>query len=86
MKDTNDEWITTLEACFRYGVGSDMLKAWRKWKTFPDYAVEAHGRTLLWHVETLDGWLRERPLSRVGRPPRWAVLVGNPDARQLSHT
>lgn len=76
------EWITTLEACFRYGVGTDMLKTWRKWRTFPEMAVKVHGRTLHWHVSCVDKWLRERPLSRVGRPPRWALLVGNPDARE----
>ena len=77
------EWITTLELSFRYQVGPDMLRDWRRWKTFPDAAVKVHGRTLLWHVPSLDRWLRERPLSHVGRPPRWAVLVGNPHAREL---
>ena len=77
-----DEWLTTLELSHRYQVGPDMLKTWRRWRTFPEEAVRTHGRTLLWHVPVLDAWLRDRPLSRVGRPPRWASIVGNPHARE----
>jgi hypothetical protein len=77
------EWLCTLETSFRYQVGADMLKMWRRWKTFPEHAVKVHGRTLLWHIPTMDNWLKHRPLSRVGRPPRWASLVGNPHAREL---
>jgi hypothetical protein len=84
MEIENAEWITTLQASFRYGVGSDMLKVWRRLKTFPEEAVKPHGRTLLWHVPTVDAWLRSRPISRVGRPPRWAQIVGNPSARETS--
>jgi hypothetical protein len=29
------EWLTTLEASFRYQVGGDMLKEWRRWRGFP---------------------------------------------------
>ena len=83
MSNGTEQWVTTLEACFRYGIGSDMLKTWRKWKGFPDDAVEPRGRTLAWHVPTIDAWLKARPISKVGRPPRWAVIVGNPAAREL---
>jgi hypothetical protein len=82
----NDHWVVTLEASFRYQVGADMLKAWRRWKTFPEDAVKVHGRTLLWNVPQIDAWLKERPVSRVGRPPGWATLVGNPSARDLRLT
>ncbi len=84
MKNDGEQWITTLEACFRYGVGSDMLKAWRKWEGFPRDGVEPRGRTLVWHVQTIDEWLRSRPISKVGRPPRWASVVGNPEAREVA--
>jgi hypothetical protein len=80
MKDT---WLVTLEACFRYQIGADMLKAWRRWRTFPADAVRTHGRTLEWNVTQIDLWLKQRPISHVGRPPRWAILVGNPSAREL---
>lgn len=80
----NGDWITTFDACFRYGVGSDMLKAWRRWDGFPRDGVEPQGRTLIWHVPTIDAWLRSRPISKVGRPPRWASVVGNPAARETS--
>lgn len=83
MKDTEDEWMPTLDVCFRYRVGSDLLKTWRRWKTFPEDAVIAQGRTLLWNVPALDAWLRERPLSRVGRPPRWTEVVNHPEARNV---
>jgi hypothetical protein len=79
----NTEWLCTLEATYRYKVGPDMLKQWRRWRDFPEGAVKAGGRTLLWHTPAIDKWLRQRKLSHFGRPPRWAMLVGNPDAREL---
>lgn len=72
------EWLTTTEMTMRYHVGAAMLQTWRKWRSFPEEACERRGNVCLWHVELVDEWLRARTLHRVGRPPRWAELVGHP--------
>jgi hypothetical protein len=76
-----NEWLTTLEASFRYVVGGDMLKTWRRWRGFPEDAVRAVGRTLEWHEPTVTAWLRSRPVYKNGPQPRWLEVVGHPAAR-----
>lgn len=79
-----DVWLDTMKAAARYGVSIDMLRTWKRWRTFPLTAVVREGNQCSWNVDEVDAWLRARPIHRNGRPPRWATLVGNPAARECS--
>lgn len=77
---TKEDWLLTMEAAARYGVGVDMLRTWRKWRDFPEAAVRRDGNVNLWDVVGIDEWLRSRRVHKVGRPPRWTEVVGHPEA------
>lgn len=77
----NEGWLLTMEAAARYRVSTDMLRTWRKWREFPEEAVRREGNICVWHIDTIDIWLRGRRVHKVGRPPRWTDVVGHPEAR-----
>ena len=78
-----DAWLDTMTAAARYRISIDMLRTWKRWRTFPLSAVVREGSQCFWNVEEIDAWLKARPIHKNGRPPRWASLVGNPAAREL---
>ena len=78
---TSADYMTTMQAANRYLVTPDLLRRWREKKGFPETAVERRGQYTIWHVPTVDAWLRERLQLRerltfgTGPKPRWAELV-----------
>ncbi len=72
--------LTTTQLATRYGVSTKLVDQWRRYEGFPAHAATRDGMSLLWDYSLVDEWLRSRPISRVGRPPRWTEIVKHPMA------
>ena len=75
---TTTNFLSSTETARRYGVGTDLLRQWRRYDQFPQEAVERRGATAFWDIDRVDGWLRSREVRAVGRPARWLAVVGHP--------
>lgn len=74
--------LSSMEAAFRYGVTLDTLRQWRNYKGFPDQAIIREGASVRYDVQTIDAWLRARPLSTRGRPPKWLGIIHGKAAKR----
>ena len=79
----SDEWLDTMRAAMRYEISSDTLRLWRRFDRFPKSAVVRELNVCFWNVHAIDEWLRSRPLSRFGRPVKWARTVNHPQAQAI---
>ena len=70
-------FLSSTDTANRCGVGTDLLRQWRRWGSFPQDAVERRGATAFWDVVRVDAWLRSRKVRGVGRPARWLQVVGH---------
>lgn len=77
---TTTNFLSSTETANRYGVGTDLLRQWRRWANFPQDAVERRGVTAYWDTVRVDAWLRSREVRKSGRPARWLSVVGHPAA------
>ena len=78
MSNTNTtNYLSSNEIARRYGIGTDLLRQWRRYQSFPQGAVERRGATAYWDANRVDTWLRSREVRGVGRPARWLEVVGH---------
>jgi hypothetical protein len=70
-----------MELAVRYGISVRLLDQWKSYQDFPRQAAERDGNRLLWAVEQVDEWLRNRRLGHTGQKPRWLQVVGHPAAQ-----
>lgn len=69
--------LTTMALANRYGVSIETVRHWVNWTAFPTDARQRKGQYMLWNVEKIDAWLRNRPVSNKGAKPRWLAIVGH---------
>ena len=71
-------YLSSTDTARRYGVGTDLLRQWRRYDQFLAAAVERRGATAFWDTQKVDEWLRSREVRGVGRPPIWLEVVRHP--------
>lgn len=75
--DDPSEWLTLTQVCGRYFVSASTLEDWYRQRGFPAEAKRSRpGWGSIWHVPTVDDWLRSRPRHARQRPSRWWPVVG----------
>jgi hypothetical protein len=82
--NTAVERLDTMQLCVRYGISVKSFENWKNFTGFPkDAAIKEKGKAY-WAVARIDNWLRNRPVSKVGRPAVWREVVGYPAGRRVA--
>ena len=68
-------YLTSMGVGNRYNISVQTLATWTKYANFPADCRKRHGQFMLYRVDALDNWLRNRPVSTKGPRPRWLSVV-----------
>lgn len=73
-------WLTTMQMGQRLNISIQTLHQWTRWAGWPANARKRHGQHMLWSIQAVDEFLRNRPVSKRGARPRWLAVVNHRDA------
>ncbi|MFT3732860.1 MAG: hypothetical protein QM780_15805 [Hyphomicrobium sp.] len=73
-------WLTTMQMGNRYNVSIQTLHQWTRYAGWSASARKRSGQHVLWSIEAVDEFLRNRPVSKRGARPRWLEVVQHPEA------
>ena len=77
---TQRGYLNTMQLSNHLGISTQTLQQWPRYAGWPADARRRSGRDILWNVEKVSEFLRNRPLGKRGTRPGWLKTVGHPEA------
>lgn len=74
------QFLNTMQTANYFGISIQTLNQWPRYAGWPADARRRSGRDMLWNVEKVSAFLRNRPLGKRGTRPTWLAIVQHPEA------
>jgi hypothetical protein len=73
-------YLNTMQLSNHLGISTQTLQQWPRYANWPADARHRSGRDVMWDVEKVSEFLRNRPLGKRGTRPVWLKVVGHREA------
>lgn len=74
------QFLNTMQTANYFGISTQTLNQWPRYANWPAGARHRSGRDVMWDVDAVSSFLRNRPLGKRGTRPGWLAMVQHPEA------